>query len=310
MAWMQHYHGDGTVRRIEPGPPPPWRAFPREPLGLVFQPPDKLVDAVNAALCLSRPLLITGNPGSGKSTVVDSVAAELDLGEVIRWHITSRSTLTDGLYRYDALGRIHNYQLTGQDDISEFVRLGPLGSAFVERKRPDGSTSPRALLIDEIDKSDLDLAGDLLDVLEQGDYEIPELARHQQSEVSVRLWKSRERHLVREGRVVCTSFPFIVMTSNGERDFPPPFLRRCVRFEMPVPNEGLLAKVVEAHLRIDAGDPKVNELIDGFMTLLRQEKSVAIDQLLGAIFLLTGPGAPTGERREEIRDRILRDLRA
>src|SRR4051812_1588383 len=115
MGWNTHYYGDGAVRELTLGPPPPWRTFPRGPVGAVFQPPEGLTDAVNAALCLRRPLLITGAPGSGKSSVIESVAEELTLGPVLRWHITSRSTLVDALYRYDALGRIHSHQLQHDD---------------------------------------------------------------------------------------------------------------------------------------------------------------------------------------------------
>jgi MoxR-like ATPase len=179
MSWTTPYQGNGIARDVMLPKPPPWRTLPRRHETTVFQPAEGLVDAVNAALCLSRPLLITGPAGSGKSTVIESVAAELKLGEVLRWHITSRSTLNDATYQYDVLGRIHAQQL-GQhtEDIGVFVRLGPLGTALV------GSTRPRALLIDEIDKSDLDLPSDLLDVLERGEFDIPELARYEQNKVT------------------------------------------------------------------------------------------------------------------------------
>ncbi|MDW6057909.1 AAA family ATPase [Streptomyces sp. FXJ1.4098] len=147
---------------------------------------------MNAALYLRRPLLLTGRAGSGKSTVIRQIAAELGLGEVLHWHITSRSTLADALYRYDALGRIHAHNLRTVDgkaqtdghdhgdDIGEFVQLGPLGTALLP------GAPPRALLIDEIDKSDLDLPSDLLDVLERGGFEIPELARHRERKIAAR----------------------------------------------------------------------------------------------------------------------------
>src|SRR6185312_3094666 len=135
----------------------------------MFQPPEGLTEAVNAALCLRRPLLITGAPGSGKSTVIEQVAAEWRRGPVLRWHITSRSALAEALYRYDALGRIYaqrrksiEIEADMDDNIAPFLQLGPLGTALLP------STRPRDMLIDEIDKSDLDLPGDLLDVLERG----------------------------------------------------------------------------------------------------------------------------------------------
>ncbi len=235
MNWQPYYHGDGANRGAELPAPPPWRTFSPGPGAEVFQPPPGLVEAVNAALHLRRPLLLTGAPGSGKSTVIDSVAAELGLGVPLRWHITSRSGLSDALYRYDVLGRVHAQQMLQgghevEDDISAFLRLGPLGTALLPRKRP------RALLIDEFDKADFDLPGDLLDVLERGEFEVPELARNREPVVNVREWSDEDRHPVERGRVRCTSFPVIVITSNGERDFGAPFLRRCVRFQMPKPS--------------------------------------------------------------------------
>src|SRR5690242_17932500 len=114
MAWQPYYRGDGESHGATLPDPPPWRSFPARPLARTFQPPPGLVEAVNAALHLRRPLLLTGAPGSGKSTVVDSIASELGLGPALRWHITSRSVLTDALYRYDVLGRIHAQQLASR----------------------------------------------------------------------------------------------------------------------------------------------------------------------------------------------------
>jgi MoxR-like ATPase len=274
-----------------------------------FQPPKGLTDAVNAALSLRRPLLITGAPGSGKSTVIESVAAELVLGEPLRWHITSRSTLIDALYRYDVLGRIHEQELRQgkknppPDDIAQFLRLGPLGTALTPSGRP------RALLIDEIDKSDLDLPSDLLDVLERGEYEIPELTRYSADDVAVPLWESDEAYTVHRGKVQCTEFPFIVMTSNEERDFPAAFLRRCIRFSMPVPDEDMIRDIVRAHLDMEvSADGPLADLLTGFVANLQAGDNIAIDQLLGAVFVLSGPDAPQGAHREELTRMLLREL--
>ena len=109
--------------------------------------------------------------GSGKSTLVEVIAKELELGGVLRWHVTSRTTLHEGLYEYDALGRLHATQAAGADVApANFVRLGPLGTALA-------TGTVRAVLIDELDKSDLDLPGDLLNVMEDGEFRIPVLAR-------------------------------------------------------------------------------------------------------------------------------------
>ncbi|MFD0519032.1 AAA family ATPase [Paractinoplanes durhamensis] len=265
------------------------------------------MEAVNAALSLRRPLLVTGMPGSGKSTLIESVASELKLGAPLRWHITSRSTLTDSLYRYDVLGRIHAQQfaqLSGapvEDSIADFLQLGPLGAALAPTERP------RALLIDEIDKSDLDLPSDLLDVLERGEFRIPELTRHQDQRVSIRESDAAITHEIVDGRVRCTNFPFIVMTSNGERDFPAAFLRRCVRFRMPPINEEMLARIVEAHLDA-ATAARVSELISQFARDVGAGRSLATDQLLNAVFLLTGADPEDAAARERLTGLLLRDL--
>lgn len=305
MAWDPYYRGDGAARDVTLPKPPPWRTFPRRSLAEVFQPPEGLVDAVNAALCLRRPLLVTGAPGSGKSTVIDSVAAELGLGTPLRWHVTSQSTLSEALYRYDVLGRIHAHQLGGStDDIAPFMQLGPLGTALLPAQRP------RALLIDEIDKSDLDLPSDLLNVLERGEYEIPELARHKEAEVNVQEWGGERTHRIVRGRVQCAEFPFIVITNNGERDFPPPFLRRCVRFTMPsLDDTEMLKKVVAAHLStVDVDSGPTLELINEFAARVRSGELLAVDQLLGAAYLLSGGDTLDGPRRRNLLDQLLREL--
>ncbi|MFD4523528.1 AAA family ATPase [Streptomyces sp. NPDC058470] len=313
MTWQPFYVGDGTPRDVDLGEPPPWRSFPRQALYKEFQPPPGLVKAVNAALVLRRPLLVTGAAGSGKSTVIEQVAAELKLGDVLRWHITSRSTLKEALYRYDALGRIHAQRLGGpggSDDIAPFLQLGPLGTALLPVEHP------RALLIDEIDKSDLDLPSDLLDVLERGTFEIPELSRFDtEAVIHVREWGGDERSPARSpikgGFVQCDSFPFIVMTSNGERDFPAAFLRRCIRFTMPKPTVDELRRVVEAHLQLGQGTKRSQEVdatIQDFAERLTAGESLAIDQLLNAVHLLTGSGTLTGTEKQEVMDLVLREL--
>ncbi|MGV9312131.1 AAA family ATPase [Streptomyces sp. NPDC003691] len=310
---MTYYRGDGIARPGTELPvPPPWRTFPRTSQATVFQPPEGLTDAVDAALALRRPLLITGGPGTGKSTVVEQVAAELDLGPVLRWHITSRSTLADALYRYDALGRIHAHRLqqagarageeAGNDSIDDFLTLGQLGTALLPAPRP------RALLIDEIDKADLDLPGDLLDVLERGEFHITELLREGQEEAHVRLWGDGQRHLVRDGHIQCTEFPFIVMTSNGEQDMPAPLLRRCVRFTMPKPDTAFVTRVVRAHLGPDTGaDDPAAALVNDYVQRVAAGGSVAIDQLLSTLHLLNGT-ARTPEERQRVVALLMKDL--
>jgi MoxR-like ATPase len=179
------------------------------------------------------------------------------------------------------------------------MQLGPLGTALLPASRPS------ALLVDEIDKSDLDLASDLLDVLERGEFEIPELARNNDNETAIRKWNSHDSHPVVQGRVRCEQFPFIVMTSNGERDFPAPFLRRCIRYTMPRPTPAMLQEVIRAHLDLDAATEPIAQLVDEFLTRLDQGESVAVDQLLNAVFLISGHDIPD---RSEITARLMQDL--
>ena len=324
MSWTPYYRGTGVppknrteLRRLPA--PPPWRAPVRQETdsrkdpATTYRPVTGLVDAVNAALHLRRPLLLTGRAGSGKSTVIRQIAAELDLGEVLHWHITSRSTLADALYRYDALGRIHAHNLRTlngkarphgddrEDDIGEFIQLGPLGTALLPGDRP------RALLIDEIDKSDLDLPSDLLDVLERGGFEIPELARHPRPDIQARTADKDGKHTIGHGRVQCTEFPVIVLTSNGERDFPAPFLRRCIRFEMPPLSQETLTDIIAAHLG-DIEDSATTTVVRNFLNKLNAGEYVAIDQLLNAVYLLRGDRVPDPDQRQSLEDMLLQGL--
>ncbi len=323
---------------------PSWRPFGqnskpgesrRKHRGETFNAREDELNLVNAALFLRRPLLITGPPGVGKSSLVYAVAQELKLGEVLYWPITSRTILKDGLYSYDAIGRLQeakeNENLTAEEKqkrIGKYISLGPLGTALLPSKRP------RVLLIDEIDKSDIDLPNDLLTIFEEGRFEIPELVRitkEIKEPISVRTayideteptWNKDGTYAIEQGRVLCQAFPFVVLTSNGERDFPPPFLRRCLRLDMKRPEKADLERIVAAHFeqeftpKKDADGQVINdqgaklkaseiEQLDKMLTdakkkfdterdsLIKQflEKRetgiLSTDQLLNAIFLVT-----------------------
>ena len=297
--------------------------------GKTFQPSDDAIEMVNAALYLRRPLLITGKPGTGKSSLAYAVARQLILGEVLYWPITTRTTLKNGLYDYDAIGRLQDAKQpvrVGSEEGSEkridsnktlfeelenigsYITLGPLGTALIPSKKP------RALLIDEIDKSDIDLPNDLLTVLEGGQFEIPELVRIKEkvSKATVRTAytdsREDEKFEVENGRITCNEFPFVVLTSNGERAFPPAFLRRCLRLQMQVPTQNELKKIVDAHLKEDIearrkkietekgeeaakewheqADKKQQDLIELFVKKTIEE-DISTDQLLNAIFMVT-----------------------
>jgi len=292
-------------------PPPPWRAFDGGPVldtpeggsgnthqATTYRPPDDAVQQVNAALYLRRPLLVTGPPGTGKSTLAYAVAHELGLGPVLHWPITSRTTLRDGLYQYDPLTRLYaagRDDAPAEEDIGRYISLGPLGTALLPYGRP------RVLLIDEIDKSDIDLPNDLLTIFEKGEYEIPELSRRADPSAEVRTADGRgDRVTVHGGRVRCNAFPLVVMTSNGEREFPPAFLRRCVTVELRQPSdEAELSAIVREHL---------GPLADQSEDLVRRffERSsagtLATDQLLNAVYLCRYADA---EDRRALADRVM-----
>ncbi|MCC5659176.1 MoxR family ATPase [Nostoc sp. XA010] len=253
-----------------------------------------VVDAVNAAFYLRRPLLVTGLPGSGKTSLAYAVAYELQLGPVLLWPITTRSTLQEGLYRYDAIARLQDVQLADKNkdtqpannnlNIGEYIQLGPVGTAFLP------SLYPRVLLIDEIDKSDINLPNDLLNLFEEGEFEIPEVARLSKhiGEQSVTVCTKDDNidAPIKAGRVRCSTFPLIIMTSNGERDFPPAFLRRCLRVNMPQPEEEALKAIIKAQLDIDISEQS-QDLINSFLTSLANGDNLAIDQLLNIVYLVT-----------------------
>lgn len=298
-------------------PPPPWRKFRgRIPDGPQPRPEDdyeaerrlgaefhlsekdvdvKEVDMVNAALFLRRPLLVTGRPGSGKSALAYRIARELRLGRVLRWSITSRTTLQSGLYEYDAIGRAQaaatRYAVARRTDtaaeideppVGDFVRLGPLGTAFLP------SRSPRVLLIDELDKSDADLPNDLLSIFEDAEFGIPELERIRTHSPEVRVFTD-DRYgtaTIVDGRIACAAFPVVVITSNGEREFPPAFLRRCLRLEMRDPDANQLAAMVANHM-LDEDGVHTDELIRDFLARSARLEGLPADRLLEAVYMAT-----------------------
>jgi MoxR-like ATPase len=311
-------------------PPPPWRDFDGGPLPESDDPPrddhdvarrlgsehsqsaqrtgPAELDMINAALYLRRPLLVTGRPGTGKSTLAYRLAAELQLGRVLRWPITSRTTLTSGLYHYDAIGRIQaasarfavrgeQASTTPEPPIGEFLRLGVLGTAFLPRR------VPRVLLIDELDKSEADLPNDLLSIFEDGEFRVPELERIRSHtpETTVFSDDPGETASVVGGRVRCHAFPVVIITSNGEREFPPAFLRRCLQLEMPDPDPEQLAAMVVAHLhdseenRRRLGDGLQSELIEQFVRRSASgDDRLPSGKLLDAMYLATS-GAYRGD---------------
>jgi MoxR-like ATPase len=313
-------------------PPPPWRSFDGGPpltvrgdadgavrgklgdlrIASSYRADPEALELVNAALYLRRPLLVTGKPGTGKSSLAYSVAYELGLGPVLHWPITSRSTLQEGLYSYDAIGRLQDVNRDSRGpasaerdstaSIGDYVRLGPLGTALLPFELP------RVLLIDEIDKSDVDLPNDLLNLFEYPSYTVRELARvaDRIQRVDVLIEDPGERVTLHGGQVLCRAFPFVVMTSNGEREFPPAFLRRCLRLDIPAPSPAQLAGIVESHLGPDMAAAS-QDLLDQFVTR-RQIGDLAADQLLNAIYLTSYAAREQGADRTRLAQLLMRHL--
>lgn len=321
------YQGTGRPRRdtrvtdLLP-PPPPWRDFRGGPLPANDEPPDDdgeadrrlgsevhlaerhvdphEVDMVNAALYLRRPLLVTGSPGNGKSSLAFRIARELRLGRVLRWSITSHTTLKSGLYVYDAIARAEAAATrqalasagseSGEPPIGEFIRLGPLGTAFLPRRLP------RVLLIDELDKSEADLPNDLLEIFEDGGFPVPELerVRSRWPEVPVFTADPATMATVADGRVQCRAFPMVVITSNGEREFPPAFLRRCLQVEMRPPGVEQLAAMVAAHMLDTAGKHR-ERLIQEFVEQSAAKGGLPANKLLDAVYLATSGAYREGD---------------
>jgi len=321
------------IKRIED--PPPWRPR-RSPVtderwwpknadedlelppaalqrGRRFHATEHIVEMVNAAMYLRRPLLVTGQPGSGKSSLIDAVAYELRLGAPLRWSVSSRSALRDAQYQYDAIGRLQQQEKGAEPEIGDFITLGALGTALLP------TTRPRALLIDEIDKSDIDLPNDLLNVFEEGEFEIPELRRLGTDEV-VEIFTSdpkQPRARVKGGIIACHEFPLMILTSNGEREFPAPFLRRCLRLRMPNPTGMLpeddnagwkrLDAIVSLHFS-ETEQKAAQDIVAAFKERARHAHEVATDQLLNSIYFVLSSRIEPGKERDAILRELMREL--
>lgn len=179
----------------------------------------ELLQAANIAMVLEKPLLIKGEPGTGKTMLAQAISQALNK-ELIIWNIKSTTKAQDGLYVYDVVQRLYDSQFGGQgvDDIEKYVKLGKLGEAFTADEQV-------ILLIDEIDKADLEFPNDLLWELDRMEFYIPETCK---------TVKAKQR-------------PVVIITSNAEKELPDAFLRRCVFHYIEFPDRELMSEIVKVH---------------------------------------------------------------
>ncbi len=254
------------------------------------------LDHINTALMLRRPLLIMGPPGIGKSSLAYSLAWVLRLGQPLRWEINSRTTLRDGLYRYDAVGHLNASRDSGDErGLDEFITLGPLGTALLPAERP------RVLLVDELDKASYDLPNDLLHVFEEGSFTIRELKRLGGDGLawvhpfdSYRGGPKEGRVPIGGGEVRVHHHPVVVITSNREREFPAAFRRRCVSLELARPSEAQLREILRGWFDEDGEErlAAVDERLDGLLERYREDST---DVLLQALYMEAARGAEPGQ---------------
>ena len=229
-----------------------------------------LIDAVNCAIALERPLLIKGEPGTGKTVLARHVAEALGM-PMLSWHIKSTSKAADGLYVYDTVQRLNDSRFGGGDvsDIRRYIKLGSLGESFAAAER-------HVLLIDEIDKADLEFPNDLLRELDEMRFTIIETG----------------------DEIVARERPVVLITSNNEKELPDAFLRRCIFHYIEFPDAKLMRQIIDVHHKnLDAKlldqvlikfywlreqselrkKPSTSELIDWISALVRS--GVTLDKI-------------------------------
>ena len=197
-----------------------------------------LEDAVNVSLALERPLLLRGEPGTGKTLLSHAIAEGLGM-DLITWFVKSTTQATEGLYVYDTVQRLHDSRFGDKnvDDINQYIKMGPLGEAF---KAP----AQAVLLIDEIDKADLEFPNDLLNELDNMTFTVAETGEE----------------------VSAVHRPMVVITSNNEKELPDAFLRRCVFHYIDFPEPELMRDIVKVH-HPDLAKKVVDQCLETFYRL-------------------------------------------
>jgi MoxR-like ATPase len=225
-----------------------------------------LMDSVNIAIALEKPLLLKGEPGTGKTMLAESVAKALDAPLYI-WSIKSTTKAQDGLYVYDVVQRLYDSQFgeAGVDNIEKYIHLGQVGEAFEDGRRS-------VLLIDEIDKADLEFPNDLLWELDRMEFTIPQTGE---------TVKAKHR-------------PIIIITSNAEKELPDAFLRRCIFHYIEFPDEPLMRNIIRVHFP-DLEDKLLDQALAAFYwirSLPAVRKKPATSELIDWIRALGYSGIP------------------
>jgi MoxR-like ATPase len=225
---------------------------------------EELRHAVNVALALERPLLIRGEPGTGKTLLAHNVAAALGL-DIIRWHIKSTTKAQEGLYVYDTVARLHDSRFGDGDvkDIGRYIQPGPLGRALAAPEQV-------VLLIDEIDKADIEFPNDLLLELDAMRFRINET----------------------DQEIAAVHRPFVLITSNNEKELPDAFLRRCVFHYIEFPDRDLMTRIVRVH-HPDIADRVLDQCLEifyGLRALPRLRKPPSTSELIDWICALRRAG--------------------